>query len=93
MMVSVIIDADRRRNAAGIIWPEDSFPIYYEWGASLLQFTHARIIPKATLEQITFLKLSGFVVFESKRHTIETVDGKFMMTSAGPTNFIRTNAV
>ena len=95
LTISVIIDADKSKNIDSIVWPENSFPLYYDLknDGSMKCFALARIVPDATLEQITFMKLSGFVVFESRRHTIRNKDGRYIMDSIRPEYMIQTNAV
>jgi hypothetical protein len=95
LTVSVIIDADKNKNIEDIVWPENSFPLYCDLknDSSMQCFSRARIIPEATLEQITFLKLSGFVVFVVIRHTIRNKDGRHIMDSIRPEYIIQTNAV
>lgn len=95
LTISVIIDADKNKNIDDIIWPENSYLLFYDakTDGSMKCFSRSRIVPEATLEQITFMKLSGFIVFESRRHTIRNKDGRYIMDSIRPENVIKINAV
>lgn len=95
LTISVIIDADKSKNIDSIVWPENSCLLYYDatMDGKMKCFSMARIVPEATLEQITFMKLSGFTVYESNRHTIEDTAGRHIMRDIRPNPIIQTNAV
>jgi hypothetical protein len=50
-----------------IDWPEGSYPLYFPASASAypIMFSDSRIMPDATMEIITFMKLQGFSIMEA----------------------------